>query len=413
MHSISTSPPQIPSLLPIKTALGPATGALNFSSKGTCLNPQTERAIVAVLNTNTDKDTIATIFYNAFEYGYKNELNLIIKSRCRGFLTEQNLAELNLAGNLTDRGILFTLIGQTFEMTAAPSTSYIEDQTAKEIDLSLSQLGLPKVINAMILEKSSVPLKFDQFSIAHYAGIFTTPGNLAFKRQFIATAIRDQQQHYLRQLFTEIQLEIIGPTTTSVRCVNLVSVDLSRLDLSGIKFAFCDLSNANLFEARLNECFFRRAILNGVRLNGKFLEAGDFQGADLHGARFTGVLQAKFDQFKGAILNNVALIDFSCASDLVYDFSGATLNNSSLNRSTNIALNFTGATLVNVDLSAMYQPKLCFKNAKLINVNLSRNCLRECDFEGATLINVDWTDCDFTGAKFGGGVTELSARLLD
>lgn len=360
---IPFAPPPAPKFEPTIPPKEPTTPlahrALNFSSNGECLTKDVAKAIVTAINTDADAQTIATIFKNAVNYNYQNQLFDLIKKECSDFSLKKysNLSKLNSA--LEEENIALSQVEDgAFLITQTPSTDFFDQELLETTSEALLTLSFPRVLSKIICTKSAVPaFKFDDKSLNEYAGKFTADGEESFKREFIKQAVRQGQKTYLNKVLT--QARTVAKSGERIGVPNLTSVDLSGLDLSEVDLQMSTLKGANLKGTNLKNAKLDWAQITSTRVCGEQLD--------------DAVL--RYTIFTDSVLTGV----FNC----------------NLSRANLRSVTLTHANLVNAQLlrySDSDKSELAFEGSTLTNVRFAGNTERY-DFDGATTLK----DVEFTG----------------
>lgn len=168
----------------------------------------------------------------------------------------------------------------------------------------------------------------------------------------------------------------------NVTQLHLQNVNLSNTTLSSLSLESVNLFNADLRGANLNRCALDNAILQDTDFRGASLDQVRFQGANLMGANFEGVDLSRVN-LCGA---NLAYANLRHAK-LPYGYlSGGTIF---------IDANLEKANLQNAFLS----------EADLTRANLKDANLSEADLSSAVLVNTNFESANLSGARiFGASV---------
>jgi len=404
MHSISQSPqysrPVAPTPLDQESITQRTCGALNISSEGCILNPEVADAIVAAINVDVTVIDLALMLKNAFDYGYQNDLNQLIRTRCKEFSFENYCATHELQGELLSQNLNFSLDDEGgFSVAAAPQKGFEREELFGETDKAMAPFGMPTVIVKLVNQYHSItPLSFGDDHLQTYLEIFSRGGNRSFKRLFIETAIAQGQLSYINRLFGQHRQALhCSPQCTS--SINLESVDLSNLDLSHVDFERVNLNGVILRNSKTIACQFSGATFQNAHLGGESLAGAQVETINICGA----VLCGEFTGFPGDFFETTlsdATLDFESQARGARFYS-CTLTNVRLAGADNIWCCFSDATVQDVDLTG--KAKLTgFQGCTLTRVNLSNRKITDpegCDpkFDGATLIDVNFSGANLAG----------------
>jgi len=378
-------------------------GALNFSSNGSILNPEVGDAIVAVINLDVSVIDLAAILKNAFDHGYQEELNQLVRMRCKEFSFENYCATHELVGELLNQNLKLSIDDDgEFSVAAAAAREFEREELFGETDKVMRLFNMPAVIVQMVNQyHSAIPITFTEEHLQTYLDIFSRSGNRSFKRMFIETALSQGQLSYINRLFGQIRtgLHSCPRSGSSVSVVNLEAVDLSNLDLSHVDFERANLNRITMHNSTFAGCQFFGSTFQNAHLSGGSLSGAKVTSINIAGA----ILSGEFKGFPGDFFETTlsgATLDFESESRIVRFYS-CVLTNVSLVAADNICCYFSDATVNDVDLTGAAK-LMGFQGCTLTRVNLSNRKITDregCDpkFAGATLIDVNLSGANLAG----------------
>lgn len=124
-----------------------------------CLNPEVRTAIIRIINAAVDpshpkqlaQETLATLFKNAFDFDYLDELTQIIKDECGAFYDDIDriCARLDLKQTLKLKGVAFSCANRKVAMSAV--LGKVDPEISKETVDVLNTLFVTPAISASII----------------------------------------------------------------------------------------------------------------------------------------------------------------------------------------------------------------------------------------------------------------------
>jgi len=124
-----------------------------------CINPEVRTAVVNVINAAVDsnhpkelvQETLSTIFKNAFDFDYLNELMQIIQTECGAFYDDidQLCADWGLRQHLRLKGVVFSCMDRKVAMHAR--VREVDQEFARETTNVLTTFSIPSTVSSAII----------------------------------------------------------------------------------------------------------------------------------------------------------------------------------------------------------------------------------------------------------------------